>query len=83
MKRDIDIALVQLDESSLAAWLDLLGRHIHWLTGQPRRSDLLALLEAVGTRARLLRNNTLELVIEADAGQQLAMAVPAGGWSWR
>lgn len=83
MKRDIDITLVQLDEASLAAWLELLGRHIHWLTGQPRRPDVPALLEAIGTRAHLLRNNALELVIEANTGQQLAMAVPAGRWSWR
>ncbi len=83
MKRDIDITLVQLDEASLAAWLALLDRHIHWFAGRTRRPDVPALLEAIGTRAHLLRNNALELVIEAGAGRQLAMAVPPGRWSWR
>ena len=83
MPRDIDLDLLALNDSAARDWLVKLQRLMPWLAAYKVVPPKMALLKAVGTRARLYRNHQLELLAAGTFGDEAHMLLGADDWSWR
>lgn len=81
--RDIDLDLLALDESAARDWLLTLRRQMPWLAAHEEVTPRMALLKAVGTRARLRLSQQLELSAVGTFGDEARMLLRKEDWAWR
>ncbi|MFT3758373.1 hypothetical protein [Thauera sp.] len=82
-RRDVDLELLDIDDSMVQRWLETLQQELPWLASSAGVKPSPSLLKAVGTKAYIKAGNLLELTAEGSFGNRRSIVIEGGNWSWR